>query len=148
PLMLAVITWGISVGAIALLFVAPIEMNDVGPVLARSAIGVLQTAGFAGGFLGPGDGHGLRRHGVRLLDGLLRLFVANLPDDPRDRLARDDDRASEAGARMRVYKAATPGRLVVPPRSRHTTHDFVLKRNQSYHPCSAACQCCNDSGRK
>jgi predicted MFS family arabinose efflux permease len=53
PLALAAVTWGISAGAIALLFVAPIEMNDVGPGLAGSAIGVMQTAGFAGGFLGP-----------------------------------------------------------------------------------------------
>jgi hypothetical protein len=53
PLALAAIVWGTSAGAIALLFVAPIEMKDVGPALAGSAIGVLQTAGFAGGFLGP-----------------------------------------------------------------------------------------------
>jgi predicted MFS family arabinose efflux permease len=53
PLALAAITWGTSAGAIALLFVVPIELNDVGPGLAGSAIGVLQTAGFAGGFVGP-----------------------------------------------------------------------------------------------
>jgi MFS family permease len=53
PLALAAIVWGTSAGAIVLLFVAPIEMNDVGPPLAGSAIGVLQTAGFAGGFVGP-----------------------------------------------------------------------------------------------
>jgi hypothetical protein len=53
PLVLAAIALGISAGAIALLFVAPIEMNDVGPGLAGSAIAVLQTAGFAGGFGGP-----------------------------------------------------------------------------------------------
>jgi NNP family nitrate/nitrite transporter-like MFS transporter len=53
PLALAAIVWGTSAGAIALLFVAPIEMKDVGPAIAGSAIGVLQTAGFAGGFLGP-----------------------------------------------------------------------------------------------
>jgi predicted MFS family arabinose efflux permease len=53
PLALAAITWGTSAGAIALLFVVPIEMNDVEPGLAGSAIGVLQTAGSRVASSGP-----------------------------------------------------------------------------------------------
>src|SRR5262245_3458953 len=53
PLVLAAITLGLVAGAVVLLFVVPIEMEGVGPSLAGSAIGVVNTAGFAGGVLMP-----------------------------------------------------------------------------------------------
>jgi NNP family nitrate/nitrite transporter-like MFS transporter len=60
-LTLACIAWGFTAGAIPLLFVVPIEMERVGPALAGSAAGVLNTAGFAGGFLAPLIGMSLVR---------------------------------------------------------------------------------------
>ena len=53
PLALAAITWGLVAGAVVLLSVVSIEMAGVGPSLAGSAIGVVNTAGFAGGVLMP-----------------------------------------------------------------------------------------------
>jgi hypothetical protein len=53
PLVLAAITWGLVAGAVVLLFVVSIEMEGVGAARAGSAIGVVNTAGFAGGVLMP-----------------------------------------------------------------------------------------------
>lgn len=53
PLALAAITWGLVAGAIVLLSVVSIEMEGVGAARAGSAIGVVNTAGFAGGVLMP-----------------------------------------------------------------------------------------------
>jgi len=53
PLALAAITLGLVAGAVVLLYVVPIEMEEVGPSLAGSAIGVVNAAGFAGGVLMP-----------------------------------------------------------------------------------------------
>jgi NNP family nitrate/nitrite transporter-like MFS transporter len=53
PLALASILWGISAGAVGLLFVVPVEMERVGPALAGSAIGVANSAGFLGGAIAP-----------------------------------------------------------------------------------------------
>jgi NNP family nitrate/nitrite transporter-like MFS transporter len=53
PLALAAITWGLVAGAVVLLNVVAIEMEGVGAARAGSAIGVVNTAGFAGGVLMP-----------------------------------------------------------------------------------------------
>ena len=53
PLALAAITWGLVAGAVVLLSVVSIEMEGVGAARAGSAIGVVNTAGFAGGVLMP-----------------------------------------------------------------------------------------------
>jgi nitrate/nitrite transporter NarK len=53
PLALTAITWGLVAGASVLLSVVTIEMEGVGASLAGSAIGVVNTAGFAGGVLMP-----------------------------------------------------------------------------------------------
>jgi MFS family permease len=53
PLMLAAITWGFVAGGVVLLFVVPIEMDEVGPALAGSAIGLVNAAGFGGGVIAP-----------------------------------------------------------------------------------------------
>jgi len=51
--MIAAVGLGICLGAIALVFVVPVEMDPPGPRLAGSAVGVSITGGFAGGFIGP-----------------------------------------------------------------------------------------------
>lgn len=45
--------WGFLAGAAALAFVVPLEMEQVGPTLAGSALGVAVTAGYLGGFVAP-----------------------------------------------------------------------------------------------
>jgi MFS family permease len=53
PLALAAITWGLVAGAVVLLSVVAVEMEGIGAARAGSAIGVVNTAGFAGGVLLP-----------------------------------------------------------------------------------------------
>jgi len=45
--------WGFMGGVAALAFVVPLEMKEVGPTLAGSALGVAATAGYLGGFIAP-----------------------------------------------------------------------------------------------
>ncbi|MBI3797860.1 MAG: MFS transporter [Deltaproteobacteria bacterium] len=45
--------WGFMGGAAVLAFVVPLEMKEVGPTLAGSALGVAATAGYLGGFIAP-----------------------------------------------------------------------------------------------
>jgi nitrate/nitrite transporter NarK len=52
-LWVAAAFWGFLAGAGALAFVVPLEMPEVGPALAGSALGVALTAGYIGGFVGP-----------------------------------------------------------------------------------------------
>lgn len=53
PLAVASIIWGISAGAVGLVFVVPIEMEGVGPARAGTAVGIVMGAGFLGGVLSP-----------------------------------------------------------------------------------------------
>src|SRR4029453_14017650 len=53
PLALAAITLGLVGGGGGFVFCVPIEMEEIGPRLAGSAIGVVNAAGFAGGVLMP-----------------------------------------------------------------------------------------------
>jgi len=53
PLIGASVLWGLSAGAVGLLFVVPVEMKRVGPALAGSAVGIIIGAGFLGGVLTP-----------------------------------------------------------------------------------------------
>lgn len=53
PLAVASIIWGISAGAVGLVFVVPIEMEGVGPARAGTAVGIVTSAGFLGGVLSP-----------------------------------------------------------------------------------------------
>ncbi len=53
PLALAIVVLGFGTGVVALLFVIPVELADVGESLAGSAVGVETTAGFLGGSLSP-----------------------------------------------------------------------------------------------
>jgi hypothetical protein len=64
PLALTAITWGIVAGASVLLTVVTIEMEGVGTSLTGSAIGMVNTAGFAGGVLLPLLGMRLCRRSV------------------------------------------------------------------------------------
>jgi nitrate/nitrite transporter NarK len=52
-LWVAAAMWGFLAGAAAIAFVVPLEMPEVGPALAGSALGVALTAGYIGGFVGP-----------------------------------------------------------------------------------------------
>jgi MFS family permease len=52
-LWIAAAVWGFMAGAAAIAFVVPLEMPEVGPALAGSALGVALTAGYVGGFVGP-----------------------------------------------------------------------------------------------
>lgn len=52
-LWIAAALWGFLAGAAAIAFVVPLEMPEVGPALAGSALGVALTAGYIGGFVGP-----------------------------------------------------------------------------------------------
>jgi MFS family permease len=45
--------WGLSAGAIPLLFAMPMEMPEVGPAVGGSAIGLIMAVGNLGGFLFP-----------------------------------------------------------------------------------------------
>jgi NNP family nitrate/nitrite transporter-like MFS transporter len=51
--------FGLSAGAVGILFVVPVEMNRVGPALAGTAIGVIVSAGFLGGSVLPALGMSL-----------------------------------------------------------------------------------------
>jgi NNP family nitrate/nitrite transporter-like MFS transporter len=53
PLAFSIAALGFGTGAVALLFVIPIESEGVGGELAASAVGVITAAGFLGGFLSP-----------------------------------------------------------------------------------------------
>jgi nitrate/nitrite transporter NarK len=53
PLFAVAVVWGVSAGAIALVFAVPLELPRVGPALAGSAIGATLMAGFLGGFVSP-----------------------------------------------------------------------------------------------
>jgi nitrate/nitrite transporter NarK len=52
-LWIIAVLWGFLAGASAIAFVVPLEMEEVGPTLAGSALGVAATAGYLGGFLAP-----------------------------------------------------------------------------------------------
>jgi MFS transporter, CP family, cyanate transporter len=45
--------WGLSAGAIPLIFVMPMEMPEVGPAVGGSAIGLIMAVGNLGGFIFP-----------------------------------------------------------------------------------------------
>ena len=47
------VIWGVSAGAIPLLFAMPMEMKEVGPAVGGSAIGLIMAVGNLGGFLFP-----------------------------------------------------------------------------------------------
>jgi NNP family nitrate/nitrite transporter-like MFS transporter len=47
------IAWGALRGALPLLFTVPLELPQVGTRFAGSAVGLIGTVGFAGGFVGP-----------------------------------------------------------------------------------------------
>jgi nitrate/nitrite transporter NarK len=53
PLWMVAALWGFTAGVSALAFVVPLEMEQVGPALAGSALGVAATAGYLGGFVTP-----------------------------------------------------------------------------------------------
>ena len=53
PLALAIVAIGFGTGVVALLFVIPVELEEVGEELAGSAIGAATAAGFVGGAISP-----------------------------------------------------------------------------------------------
>jgi nitrate/nitrite transporter NarK len=53
PLGLSIALLGFGTGVVGLLFVIPVESEGVGPQLAASAVGIITTAGFVGGFVSP-----------------------------------------------------------------------------------------------
>jgi nitrate/nitrite transporter NarK len=65
-LAVAMIGLGFCTGVVGLLFAIPAEMKGVGESLAGSAVGVVTTAGFLGGFLSPQIGMALAARGVEL----------------------------------------------------------------------------------
>ncbi|HEV8711937.1 MAG TPA: MFS transporter [Candidatus Binatia bacterium] len=52
-LWIVAVLWGFLAGAAPIAFVVPLEMKEVGPTLAGSALGVAATAGYLGGFVAP-----------------------------------------------------------------------------------------------
>ena len=66
PLAVCLVVWGFSSGVVAILFVIPVELEEVGQSLAGSAVGAMTMAGFLGGFLSPVIGMAL----VRISPGL------------------------------------------------------------------------------
>ena len=58
-LWVTAVLWGITAGAAPLAFVIPLEMKGIGAAMAGSAIGIVVTAGYAGGWLSPIIGMGL-----------------------------------------------------------------------------------------
>ena len=50
---IAIAGFGLGTGVVGLLFVMPVESSEVGERLAASAVGIITTAGFVGGFLSP-----------------------------------------------------------------------------------------------
>jgi nitrate/nitrite transporter NarK len=65
-LAVAMVALGFCTGVVGLLFAIPAEMRGVGESLAGSAVGVVTTAGFLGGFLSPQIGMALAARGVEL----------------------------------------------------------------------------------
>jgi len=65
-LAVAMVGLGFCTGVVGLLFAIPAEMRGVGESLAGSAVGVVTTAGFLGGFLSPQIGMALAARGVEL----------------------------------------------------------------------------------
>ena len=59
PLWITAILWGATAGAAPLAFVIPLEMKGIGSAMAGSAIGIVVTAGYLGGWLSPIIGMGL-----------------------------------------------------------------------------------------
>ena len=59
PLWATAVLWGLAAGAAPLAFVIPLEMKGIGPAMAGSAIGIVVTAGYVGGWLSPIIGMGL-----------------------------------------------------------------------------------------
>ena len=59
PLWMTAVLWGITAGAAPLAFVMPLEMKGIGPAMAGTAIGIVVTAGYLGGWLSPIIGMGL-----------------------------------------------------------------------------------------
>ena len=59
PLWITAIVWGATAGAAPLAFVIPLEMKGIGSAMAGSAIGIVVTAGYLGGWLSPIIGMGL-----------------------------------------------------------------------------------------
>jgi MFS family permease len=66
PLAVAMVGLGFCTGVVGLVFAMPAEMEGVGEGLAGSAVGVVMTAGFLGGFLSPQIGMALVASGVEL----------------------------------------------------------------------------------
>ncbi len=58
-LWITAILWGATAGAAPLAFVIPLEMKGIGSAMAGSAIGIVVTAGYLGGWLSPIIGMGL-----------------------------------------------------------------------------------------
>ena len=58
-LWITAVLWGVTAGAAPLAFVIPLEMKGIGAAMAGSAIGIVVTAGYAGGWLSPIIGMGL-----------------------------------------------------------------------------------------
>jgi NNP family nitrate/nitrite transporter-like MFS transporter len=94
PLVLVMVIWGLAAGAIALVFAVPLELPNVGPALAGSAIGATLMAGFLGGFLSPQLGLAIAERspvGAFLLwagcYALSALFFWLLPETGRARRA-------------------------------------------------------------
>ncbi len=53
PLGLSIAILGFGTGVVGLLFVIPVELPEVGPERAASAVGAITAAGFLGGFISP-----------------------------------------------------------------------------------------------
>jgi NNP family nitrate/nitrite transporter-like MFS transporter len=67
---------GLSAGAVAILFVVPVELDRVGPRLAGTALGVIVSAGSLGGAVVPAFGMWLAR--TRTVTGLVFFSAAFL----------------------------------------------------------------------
>jgi nitrate/nitrite transporter NarK len=94
PLVGIMVIWGVSAGAIALVFAVPLELPNVGHALAGSAIGATLMAGFLGGFVSPMLGLALAEGSPRLAFlfwagcyALSALFFWLLPETGRARRA-------------------------------------------------------------
>jgi NNP family nitrate/nitrite transporter-like MFS transporter len=76
PLVVCFIVWGFSSGVVGILFVIPVELDEVGQSLAGSAVGAMTMAGFLGGFLSPVVGMALVRISPALGFGFWTLCFA------------------------------------------------------------------------
>ncbi|HTO72109.1 MAG TPA: MFS transporter [Myxococcota bacterium] len=56
PLFGVMVVWGFAAGAIALVFVVPLELPSVGPAYGGAALGLTLMAGFLGGIFSPALG--------------------------------------------------------------------------------------------